>query len=103
MFRKPLARVGADGHHRQMVKLGPLDRCANEVAGDALAAQRFGDARMNQDQTVASASIDQLSFSIVLRPNETVVSGVAHNPTVRLITGHDVQVHLAKSTQVGLP
>ncbi len=85
-----------------MVKLGPLDRCANKVAGDALAAERFGDARMNQDQAVASASIDQLSFSTVLRPYETIVSGVARNPMVRLITGHDAQVRLPKSTAVDI-
>ena len=80
-----------------MVKLGPLDCCADEVAGDALATQCFGDTGMNQNQTVASASIDQLSFSPVLRPNEAVVSRVAHNPMVRLLTGHDAQVHLPKS------
>ena len=66
-----------------MVEFRPLDRCLDELARDTLAAQRFRDARVNQDQTVTPASIDKLGFAAVLRPDQTVVSRVAHYPSVR--------------------
>jgi hypothetical protein len=69
-----------------MVVFRPVERRLDELARDAVAGQFVRDARVYEEQTIASASIGKLGLSAVLLPDQTVVGSVAHD---RLMRGTD--------------
>jgi hypothetical protein len=71
-----------------MVGLRPVEGCLDELARDTVAAQPFRNARVYEEQTVASASVDKLGLDTVLRPDQAVVSRVAHDLLLRLLACH---------------
>jgi hypothetical protein len=79
VLRQPFAGIGADWHECQMVAFRPVNCGLDELARDPLATECFRDAGVNQEQTVAPASVDKFGLAAVLRPEQAVVSGVAHH------------------------
>ena len=88
MLREPLARKDADRHDRQLFVFRPVERSLDELSCDAVAGQFVRNARVYEEQTVSSASIDKLGLKAVLLPDQTVVGGVAHDRGLRAIECH---------------
>jgi hypothetical protein len=103
MLRKPLARKDADRHDRQMVVFRPVERRLDEPARDAVAGQFVRDARVYEEQTIASASIGKLGLRAVLLPDQTVVGSVAHDRLMRGIDCHRLTLRHAGGARLRAP